>query len=126
MRTRVFSLVGPLIEPPVRVGAIRRATTPGTGSRGGCVAARHHKFLIRDPSLRDSNARTTAEEIARGPFFARQRFHHARATRLQRMGQSTMAKPCPDGKRNLSRASPPDNAAHIPVRRVQASANPLR
>ena len=45
----------------------------GRDSRAECEAVRRHKFPICDPVQHDSDVRTAAEEIARGPFFARQR-----------------------------------------------------
>jgi hypothetical protein len=92
---------------------------PGTGSREACAAVRRHKFPICDLVQHDSDVRTAAEEIARGPFFARRRFHHGRAPRLRRTGQSAKAKPCPGDKQNLSRASRLRNEAHIRVRQGQ-------
>src|SRR5712672_1459955 len=103
-------------------GAILLTTMPGRDIRVACEATRHHKFRRRDPAPRGSDARTMAEEIVPVPSFVRQRSHHARAPMLQQMRQSTRARPYPDDKQNLLRASRLDRAARIPVRRERASA----
>src|SRR5439155_22777041 len=103
-----------------RGGAIPLTTMPGRDIRVACGAPRRRKFRRRDPAQRDSDARTVVEEIVRAPSFVRQRSHHARAPMLQQMRQSTRARPYPDDKQNLLRASRLDSAARIPVRREQA------
>src|SRR5207245_6784288 len=105
-----------------QAAVILLTTTLETGSRVVCAEVRRRRVLRRDPAQRDSDARTVVEEIVRAPSFVQQRSHHARAPMLQQMRQSTRARPYPDDKQNLLRASRLDSAARIPVRRERASA----
>src|SRR5262252_523836 len=101
----------------------RRATMLGRDSRAECEAVRRHKFPICDPVQHDPDVRTAAEENARGPFFARRRFHHGREPRLRRMGQSAKAKLYLDDKRSPSHEHPLDSVARNRLRLARASAD---
>src|SRR6266480_2739164 len=109
-------------EQSVPVEAAHLATTLETDIRVACAAARHRKFRRRDRVQPRSDAGRLAGEIWHALLLLLRMWSRGRAPMLQQMRQSTRARPYPDDKQNLWRASRLHSAARIPVRRERASA----